>query len=93
MTHRELVTVPREFHPHKTQFFYLFIKTLTCHQKYICDRLLNTNETLTRETPTEERTRPFPASAGSVAGIDAPSRTKYLVAELRFANVVPLSGY
>jgi hypothetical protein len=46
-----------------------------------------------RETPTEERTRPFPASAGSVAGIDAPSRTKYLAAELRFANVVPLSGY
>ena len=37
---------------------------------------------------TEERTRPFPASAGSLAGPDAPSRTKYLAAELRFANVV-----
>jgi hypothetical protein len=48
MTHRELVTVPREFHPHETQFFSLFIKTLTCHQKCICDRLLNANETLVK---------------------------------------------
>jgi hypothetical protein len=45
MTHRELVTVPREFNSHETQFFYLFIKTLSCHQKCICGRLLNANET------------------------------------------------
>jgi hypothetical protein len=38
--------VSREFHPHKIQFFYLFIKTLPCYQKYICGRLLNTNKDL-----------------------------------------------
>jgi hypothetical protein len=48
MTHRELVTVPKEFYPYETQFFSLFIKTLSCHQKYICGSLLNTNETLVK---------------------------------------------
>jgi hypothetical protein len=36
----------REFYPHKTHFFSLFVKTLSCHKKCIRDRLLNTNETL-----------------------------------------------
>jgi len=45
LTHKELVIVPSEFHLHETQYS-LFIKTLAYHQKYICDRLLNANETL-----------------------------------------------
>jgi hypothetical protein len=38
--------VPREFHPHKTHFFSLIIKTLSYYRRYIYSRLLNTNETL-----------------------------------------------
>ena len=48
MTHKELVTVPREFHPHEARFFSLFIKMLPCHQKCIRGRLLNANETLVK---------------------------------------------
>jgi hypothetical protein len=45
MTHRELIIVPREFHPHETHFS-LFLKMLLHHQKCLCDTLLNANETL-----------------------------------------------
>jgi len=43
---KELVITPREFHPHETHFFSLFIKALPCHKKYIYDKLLNINEIL-----------------------------------------------
>jgi len=40
MTHKELVIVPKEFHPYKTS---LFLKMLP-HQKCLCGGLLNANE-------------------------------------------------
>jgi hypothetical protein len=36
MTHRELVSVPREFHAHETHFLSLFLKTLPHYQKRLC---------------------------------------------------------
>jgi hypothetical protein len=40
------IVMSREFLPHETHLFSLFIKTFSCHQKHICERLLNANETL-----------------------------------------------
>jgi len=42
--------VLREFDPHKTHFFSLFLKTLPHHQMCLCDSLLNANETHTKTT-------------------------------------------
>jgi hypothetical protein len=36
--------MPREFHLDKTHFFSLFLNTLSCHQKYLCDNLFNANK-------------------------------------------------
>jgi hypothetical protein len=38
-THRELVTMPREF------FSSLLLNTLLCYQKCLCGNLFNTNKT------------------------------------------------
>jgi hypothetical protein len=45
MTHRELIIVSREFHPHETHISH-FLKMLLRHKKRLCDTLLNANETL-----------------------------------------------
>jgi hypothetical protein len=46
MARSKLVIVPREFHPHETHFFSLFLKMLPRHQKHLCDSLLNANENM-----------------------------------------------
>lgn len=48
MTHLKLVIERREFQPHKTHFFALFLKPLSRHQKRMCQYIkskLNSNET------------------------------------------------
>jgi len=48
MTHRELVIMQREFYPHETHFFSLFLKR--CHiikNAYIRGNLLSANEIYT----------------------------------------------
>lgn len=46
MTRRELVLMSKEFIPHKTYIFSLFLKALLRHKKYLYGSILNTNETL-----------------------------------------------